>query len=626
MDTSDFYVEKMSDTSADALLAVGFAVLLGEVLRQNGKPSRGILIRDEGTCYEIKLSTTITTSDVEKLRPFAIIKPLVTEKYVDRYAKQGQTLDGFDYQLKQEQRKIYYEKRSKLPPECRTPEAYWKKDCSQLLADVEEPDKELGHYQAIQQMKIGSSFNELAQRWYYLDEMQRAFIFILLELFSSPINDIICAVAACEKVAKEHGLKKEMYVSALQIVNPTTGKGANYAKARELTRAIGNQDSFWLLELLKFVGFMRIAAPYVVQGSKDRKTYVLQPRKTELGALTHIMEDFRAVCWSSTAIKLDIMAALRFAEAFIRHRQSALRGEAEDDFFGEEQVYSVAHGFEVIFFKDMGSAFATMNVASINLPSWLPRIGTLEEAEKGLALLREHLQIIQQLRNSKGEEGSEEYELLRFYRDFLSGHDLKPFWKFTTAYSGYLISQRERERNPKRQIRQLTTDGLEVLIMNSKNGETKLAEITSNEGFKRIAYAIRQSTVNAQYRRAQENDRTYEVRYGLGQELMREARDRDNFMAALCKFLQQYNAETAREEEKAANRRGGKLTPEDRRKLRASVAYTDIDEIAALMDRFNSSELVASMLVAYGYAREPRKNAAPNQADVQPDDDTEGNE
>ena len=160
--------------------------------------------------------------------------------------------------------------------------------------------------------------------------------------------------------------------------------------------------------------------------------------------------------------------------------------------------------------------------------------------------------------------------------------------------------------------------------MNSKNGETKLVEITSNEGFRRIAYAIGQSTVNAQYRRAQENDRTYEVRYGLGQELMREARDRTKFMAALCQFLQQYNAETAREEEKAANKRGGKLTTEDRRKLRGSVAYTDIDEIAALIDHFNSSELIASMLVAYGYAREPRKNTTSTQVDDKINDDAEG--
>jgi hypothetical protein len=177
-----------------------------------------------------------------------------------------------------------------------------------------------------------------------------------------------------------------------------------------------------------------------------------------------MMDKFREVCWSSTAVKLDILASLRFAQAFIQHRQQALQGETEDDFFGEEQVYSIAHGFEVAYYKDMGSAYATMNVSSINLPYWLPRIKTLEEAEAAFAIVKEHLQIIQRLRNSKGEEGSEEFELLRFYRDFLSGRDLRPFWKFTTAYSSYLISQHEQEKSPQRQIRPFTTTGLENII------------------------------------------------------------------------------------------------------------------------------------------------------------------
>jgi hypothetical protein len=610
MNTQSYYVDKTSDTSADTLLAVGFASLLKEVLRQNGKPLTGILIQDAGPYYQIVTPAPIMDNDLQNLEPFAIIKPLVTDKHIDKQEKQGLKLDGFDYQRQQEISKSYYEKLRKLPPEYRTPEARANKSAYPLFADIEEPDSQLGRYQAINQMKIASSFNELAQRWFYLGHLQREHIHTLLELFSSPANDIDNAVVSCTKLAKEHGLKKDAYVTALQIINPTTGKGANYAKASELTRAIGNQDSFWLFELLKFVGFMYVAAPYVVKGSKDRKTYVLQPKYIDLSTLQRMMDKFRAVCWSSTAVKLDIMASLRFAQAFIQHRQQALQGETEDDFFGEEQVYSIAHGFEVAFYKDMGSAYATMNVSSINLPYWLPRIKTLENTEAALAIVKEHLQIIQRLRNSKGEEGSEEFELLRFYRDFLSGRDLRPFWKFTTAYSSYLISQHEHEKSPQRQIRPFTTTGLENIIeMNTTATQNKLTDITRNEGFRRIAYAIRQSTITAQYRRAQLGDRTYEVRYGLGQELMREARYRDKFMVALSEFLQRYNAETAREEEKAANKLGRKLTPENRRayNLRASVPYTDIDAIADLIDRFKSSELIGSMLVAYGYAREPLK-------------------
>src|SRR5205085_2854204 len=132
-----------------------------------------------------------------------------------------------------------------------------------------------------------------------------------------------------------------------------------------------------------------------------------------------------------------------------------------------------------------------------NLPIWLPDMDSLENVKAAEALLKEHLEIIQHIRNSKvkGEEGSEEYELLRFYRDFLSGRDLKPFWKFTSAFSSYLISQRESEKNPKRWIRQLSYNGLEILIMHAPTNHEDLTEIIQNKGFQHIADAIRRSTV-----------------------------------------------------------------------------------------------------------------------------------
>src|SRR5437588_4390398 len=173
---------------------------------------------------------------------------------------------------------------------------------------------------------------------------------------------------------------------------------------------------------------MHAAAPFVIQGSKDRKTYVLQPQKIELSTLQGMMRDFREVCWSSTAVKLDIMASLRFAQVFAQHRKVSLQNTVEVDPWDEPEVISVAQGFEVGFYKDMGSAYATMNVASINLPEWLPPIINQSSADTALEVLEEHIRLIRQIRNSKGEEGSEEFELLRLYRDFLSGRTLRPFW------------------------------------------------------------------------------------------------------------------------------------------------------------------------------------------------------
>ncbi len=42
MELQPYYIDKTSDTSADTLLAIGFASLLSQVLRSLGKPSKGL--------------------------------------------------------------------------------------------------------------------------------------------------------------------------------------------------------------------------------------------------------------------------------------------------------------------------------------------------------------------------------------------------------------------------------------------------------------------------------------------------------------------------------------------------------------------------------------------------------
>lgn len=592
-----YYLEKSSDTSADTLLVAGFASVLDKVLPPEKHTSSGICIEDMGSHYQVEIPESIDAHDLQQFQPYPLLRPLKTDKYVDKLATEQFCLrEVFDYQREREKSAAYFEQLRKIPASDR-------RDSNPLYAGLQPPDPMLGHYQAINQMKIASSFNDLAQRWFYLGELQRHYVQILLDLFSELPNDLERALQSCQQLAQEHHLKKDMFVTALQILNPTSGKGANASKARELIRSIGNLDSFWLFEFLKFVGFLDITAPYVIQSSKDRKTYILQPQKAELTALKRIMREFRRDCWSSTAVKLDVLTALRFTLKYVQHRERVLKGEAEEDPFEPEQLYSLARGFEVTSYKDLGSAYATMNIASLNLPRWLPPLKTLDDAQIASALLEEHLQIILRIRSGRpnNEEGSEEYALLRAYRDFLSGGNLKSFWIFTTMYSGYYVSQREAGKYPQ----QFTTFGLEYLIYMNKH--TNYSVIMENEGFKRVASAIRQATVIAQYRRSQQRDRTYEVRYGLGQELMREVHYPDKFILAISTFLQQYNAETAREEEKVANRLGRALTSQDRRayKLRLSVANTDIKQLIQLIDEFGA-EPVCSLLVACGYARDGR--------------------
>lgn len=607
MDGKHFFVEKVSDTSADILLAEGLASLLGEILLMQYQTQEGIELNDAGPYFEITLLHSIEASRLPSLSSVSVVLPHASAKQLDKAKAGGKTLDGFDYDGEMNRRKSLREKLSKLPPRLRTPDAWLRKEPELMEMITEEPDTRLDHYQAISSMKIVSSFNELALRWSALtDEQRQLHVALLLTLFSQPENDVAEAITTWQKMAKEQGLAGKALVTALQIVNPTAGKGANRVKASELM--IGNQDSFWLLELLKFRGFMEIAAPLVIKESKDRKTYVLSPKHMRLETLQTMMREFRAVLWPTTAIKLDVLASLRFAQILIGHYRNLYQSGSLRKSRGKDSIKSIAHGFEVTSYKDMGSAYATMNVALINLPAWLSLPENQEQAKVAGELLDEHVQVIQNIRNSKGEEGAEEYELLRLYRDFLSGNDLRPFWKFAAMYGSYLMSQ--RAKNSSRYIRSLSFKGMEKLLMSDPTNNTTALEIVNSRGFKHIANAIRSATVFAQWRRSQFDDRTYEIRYGLGQELMRHARYEKEFLIALSDFLFEYNAETAREEEKAARelakRNGGvvrPLTKQDRaaRNLRSMTNEDDLKEIVALTNT-HTSELVGSLLVACGYS------------------------
>jgi len=146
-------------------------------------------------------------------------------------------------------------------------------------------------------------------------------------------------------------------------------------------------------------------------------------------------------------------------------------------------------------------------------------------------------------------------------------------------------------------------------------------EIVNNKGFQHIADAIRCATIIPQNRRILYDDRTYEIRYDLGPELIRKARHKDEFLIALSEFLFKYNAETVQEDEKAikdiAKKEGHKprpLTSQDRkeRHLRYMTGEDDLKAIVDLVDN-HAPEVVGTLLVACGYSFKGAANKMPKQ-------------
>lgn len=614
--TTRFYSDNSAGTFADALKAAGLAETLYAWLdRLPGREASPITIEDCGGYYAVTIPGPLDMGAVAQVtHPFS---PGRGQALVSRGkgADLEADLPRYDYDAAVQRRNDYFAQLARLTKADRA--RYQKNTGAEEFTALEalRPDTDLDLYVYINHFKVAETYNKLLRQWRGQSiEAFRANLALLLTIFSQHPN----ALAAGEqrwKALVEAGVAgtavadKTGSVTLLQLLNPASGKGGNAPKASAL--GIGNLSDFWLPEFLKAVGLFTIVAPRMIKSSKDRKTYVLHPSRVDRDSLHSVMLSFRAGMLTTTAIALDILAVLRFTRAFVEHRREALiardptrRDPLEMLIGAEPRVTDIAHGFDVAFYKDMGSAYATMNQATINLPAWAPPITSPEQAQTFLELLAEHERVITGIKTKKGDEGSDEIELLRRYRDFLSGRDANRFYDFAAHYGDYCLAKRHRNDY----AGQFSVAGMEhleaLMTQASHNKQKPLHRIIQDSGFRALAAAIRQATVTAQWHAAREKSYPFEVRYGLGQELLRAAAYPHDFMKALGAFVQSFNAENARIDERIVK---GSLHSH----RRTSIRTEHLDAITQLIDDYGDSELIANMLVAFGYARDSRTPGEP---------------
>ena len=254
---------------------------------------------------------------------------------------------------------------------------------------------------------------------------------------------------------------------------------------------------------------------------------MLHPFNITLSTHEAVFREFNEGMWANTAIKMDVLAALRYTDVYLKQWLAGQHADADWD----EEPGNHVRGLTTAFYKDMGNAVALLNLSEVALPRWMHVISQ-EQGTFYRELLEEHRRIISSLDEGK----SEQYRLLQAYRNFLSGHDLAALFEFTGAFSALTMSRLERGEWAPRFL----TSNLEVLIMEH---DRRLKPILDTPGFQHIAKAIRQSTVSPQYFKAKNQAGPYNVRYGLGTELLRQAAYADRFIQALSEFMHAYNQE-----------------------------------------------------------------------------------
>lgn len=579
---SIYFIDKSSNTFADNLAAFGLAFVLTGIANQRAQ----ISLEDGGSVFVVKCKPEIKPQWVEKCKFFAGAPFLITyDKKAGKKVVKGTALrlkdlpeaggnTVADYEAAKQDNTTFFDWLKGLPPEEK------KLAVRGELRAPATPHPDWDLFRAINPAAL-QGYNALVAEWWRGQKAFPELLKIVLQMTAQTPNDLEGAEQAWVQLCKAKKWEKPKDATAIQLLNPSQGKGVNSPKAE--WREPNNVKGFWMLEWLKVAGLRYGGMTRLVRGTKDRKTYALLPVRLDWNKHTAIMAKFqRAMVGGASAVQLDIYAALRYTQALLDHYEQARVEDLENELFGH-RASDLVSGLHMAFYKSLGNAIATMNIASINLPRWV-RPHNREDLAKFQEALDEHLTIVRSLDESRGDQ----FTLLCYYRDFISSNDLAPFFEFTAAYGGFIISQYERRKY----VRPFTTTTLEVLFMNSDDPKQTFSQIVQNEGFKNIAYAIRYSTVVPQGRKAKGGKPSVDVRYGLGQQLARKAAYPPEFLAEIAEFIHLYNAENAQ------------LRENKRNPFRKNVTTTDIEALAELVDRFGS-KVVCNMLVAYGYAREP---------------------
>lgn len=560
-----YTVPRVQATYSDALTALGLGRLL-KVLTGGGKVTLCLDV-----ARDVFMLDTVEAVRLQDTAPAELYRYIRTEK------DSAAPAESFDYDTQKSERQGFFAWRKQYP---KAPLEEYGKDPPRSdyslyssLVDMLKPIHTSGY---------AAAHRELAS------ERAREHLQIVLEAFSGEGLPAEKAEAALKKRLKGN---KTNEVSIVQIFNPMTGKGMNSPKANSI--GMGQEKAPLALEALKYAGWFIGAVAVTPRNSKDLKVLVVQPAEIEIDALERVMLDFRRNFIGGGAIQADILAAITLTETLLKYHEAQ-----EPDWLYPAEVIT---GFQTAYFQNLGSAKGVTNISFIALPAWVRLDGDQadEQRRAWLEVLAEHRLSIRTL----DESHSEERNLLEKYREFLSGQDARAFLDFLSDYGTHMLRQADRGKF----ARWMTTEHIGRVLNHMERND--ITSIISDPGFQSVAGAIRRATRTALYARKRGNDRTYDVHYGLAQELKRSAVTKTRFMATLSDFLTEYMTENLRAADRG--RRG-----------RAAVTTEDLLQIGKLLDE-HDPQMVAMLLIAYGYAKEPREETPEPEAVTQPETDME---
>lgn len=402
------------------------------------------------------------------------------------------------------------------------------------------------------------------------------------------------------RLSKGHSIEKTTYN---QLLSPPSSKGINSNKPK-LTELAG--DPNLLTEYLKILGCFE--GMYSIGGSTefdDYRIYVCEPKEIYLSMQRNILNAFRKGFFSNSSIKGDILSELLYSKEIIKHTEelnAKIHFSFEDIFSPKNYV----NGFYVCHYmtikKSPPKKHAPINLAYLKIPSFI-KARTIEEANEWIEIIDEIISITRSIKGSlKNEESGNVLYGLDKLRTFIGSSKIESFFEFGFWYSQYLMfAFNKKQQDSQWFVKTFKIKTLDKLLKNIIMSDFKISEIISNEGFQKVAYAIRKSTVSLQY--TPKDQRKFEIRYGLAQTLQNKSKSKNDLAEFIGEFIGTYNAETARSVEKTSNY------------LRANVRENELNFFYDLLDKF-PSKVIGALLASYGFALAEKEASKANYEEV----------
>jgi hypothetical protein len=305
-----------------------------------------------------------------------------------------------------------------------------------------------------------------------------------------------------------------------------------------------------------------------VGNSYDLKVVVPDFKKAEYNKQKQIVLSFKKNIKGDTPLRVDILNLLIVNKQLIENTEEYKGFKAKNILTGLHSTYQ----------KNLGQNKAVVNISELQTPEFI-EFDTENEAKDWVEFLKEQINIIRSINEQEGDAT----QGLIAYRTFLTSSHFQSWVKFIFWYAEHIMSKFSKNKY----ALPFKVKSLNKFLKNTIMNNFKISEIISNEGFQKVAYAIRKSTVTLQY--TPPDQRKFEIRYGLAQSLQNKSKSAADLAEFIGEFIATFNAETARYAEK-----NGTV-------LRANIRENELNMFYGLLDKY-PSKVVGALLASYGFA------------------------